>query len=186
MLQRVAFASGNLRNEVRQIMYSSYQAKKIIEKLCNNKMNSIKLWNIFVAVFMNSENSETSDSHILLLILSDKIDLKRSNKYVALSNLSIYHTWKDIKMSYKNNEFKISRQTWDEIFELLDGSYLVKDIQYYFKYIIKKHKTLADNPPIKIYGNIIENRITFKIKTRLYLQLLMPEPKKLFWTLKIT
>ena len=88
--------------------------------------------------------------------------------------------------TYKNNEFKISRQTWDEIFELLDGSYLVKDIQYYFKYIIKKHETLADNPPIKIYGNIIENRITFKIKTRLYLQLLMPGPKKLFWTLKIT
>ena len=100
MLQRVAFASGNLLNEIRQIMYSSYQAKEITKKLYNNKMNSIKLWNIFVTVFMNSENSETSDSHRLLLILSDKIDLKRSNKYVALSNLSIYHTWKDIQKQW--------------------------------------------------------------------------------------
>ena len=92
MLQRVAFASGNLLNEIRQIMYYFYQAKEITKKLYNNKMNSIKLRNIFVTVFMNSENSETSDSHRLLLILSDKIDLKRSNKYVALSNLSMYHT----------------------------------------------------------------------------------------------
>ena len=138
MLQRVAFASGNLLNEIRQIMYSFYQAKKITKKLYNSQMNSIKLWNMFVTVFVNSGNSETSDSHRLLLILSDKTDLKRSDKYVVLSNLSIYHTWKDIKMSYNNNEFKISRQTWDEIFELPDGSYLVKDIQYYSEWIYMK------------------------------------------------
>ena len=56
---------------------------------------------------MNSENSKTSDHHRLLLNLSDKINLKRSDQYVALSNLTIYYTWKSIKKSYKNNKFKI-------------------------------------------------------------------------------
>ena len=57
---------------------------------------------------MNSENSKTSNSCTLLLNLSDKLNLKRSAKYVAFSNLSIYYTWKNIKNSYKNNKFKIS------------------------------------------------------------------------------
>ena len=57
---------------------------------------------------MNSENSKTSDLHRLLLNLIDKINLSRSVKYVALSNLSIYYTWKNIKKSYKNNKFKVS------------------------------------------------------------------------------
>ena len=70
---------------------------------------------------MNSSNSETSDTHILLLYLSNKINLKTSEKYVALSNLSIYYTWKSFKKSYKNNEFGISGSTWNEEFELLDG-----------------------------------------------------------------
>ena len=58
--------------------------------------------------FMNSKNCQTSDVHILLLNLTNKINLKSSDKYVALSNHSIYYTWKNIKMSYKNNKFKIS------------------------------------------------------------------------------
>ena len=62
-------------------------------------------------IFMNSENSETSDPHRLLLNLTDKTNLKRSDKYVALSNLSIYYKWKNIKKSYKNNKFKISAPT---------------------------------------------------------------------------
>ena len=61
-----------------------------------------------VTIFMNSKNNETSDPHILLLNLTYKINLKRSDKYDALSNLSIYYTWKNIKKSYKNNKFKIS------------------------------------------------------------------------------
>ena len=73
-------------------------------------------------IFMNSENSKTSDPHRLLLNLTDKINLKRSDKYVALSSLSIYYTWKNTKRSYKNNEFKISALTWDKEFELPDGS----------------------------------------------------------------
>ena len=76
-------------------------------------------------IFMNSENSKTPDPHRLLINLSDKINLKRSDKYVALSNLSIYYIWKNIKQSYKNNKFKISAPTSNEDFELPDGSYLV-------------------------------------------------------------
>ena len=72
-------------------------------------------------IFMNSENSKTSDPHSLFLNLSDKINLKRSDKYVALSNLGIYNAWKNIKKSYKNNEFKLSAPTWNEEFELPDG-----------------------------------------------------------------
>ena len=89
-------------------------------------------------IFINSENSKTSDPYILLLNLTDKRNLKRSDKYVALSNLRIYYTWKNIKKSYKNNNFKISPPTWNEEIELPDGSYSVSYIQDYFEYIIKK------------------------------------------------
>ena len=84
---------------------------------------------------MNSENSKTSDPHRPLLNLLEKKNLKRSDKYVALSNLRIYYIWKKIKKSYKNDKFKTSFLTWNEEFELPDGSYSVSDIQYYFKYI---------------------------------------------------
>ena len=70
---------------------------------------------------MNSRNSKRSDPHILLLNLSDKTNLKRSNKYVALSNLGIFQIWGTTKKSYKNNKFKISAPTYNEEFELLDG-----------------------------------------------------------------
>ena len=133
---------------------------------------------------MNSENSKTSDPHRLLLNLTDKINLKRSDKYVALSNLSIYYTWKNIKNSYENNKFKISALTWNEGFELPDGSYSVSDIQDYFEYILKKHGEETVNPSIKIYINKIENRITFKIKTEYYLELLTPETMKLLGSTK--
>ena len=86
-------------------------------------------------IFMNCENSKTSEYNVLLLKLTDKLDLRRSQKTVALSNLSIYYTWKNIKRSYNNNKFKISAPTWNEKFELPDGSYSISDIQYYFKYI---------------------------------------------------
>ena len=93
-------------------------------------------------IFMNSENRETSDPHRLLLNLTDEINLKRSDKYVALSNLSIYYTWKNIKKSYKNNKFKISAPTWNEEFELPDGSYSVSDMQDYFKCTLKNMRQL--------------------------------------------
>ena len=81
--------------------------------------------------FMNSENSKTSDPHRLLLNLTDKKDLRRNYKYIALSNFSIYYTWKTIKMSYKNNKFKIPAPTWNEEFELPDRSYSTPDIRNY-------------------------------------------------------
>ena len=73
---------------------------------------------------MNSKKSKTSNSHRLILNLSGKINLKRSDKYVALSNLSIYYTWKNMKNSYKNNKFKITAPTWNEKFELPGIIYL--------------------------------------------------------------
>ena len=97
---------------------------------------------------MNSENRKISDPHRLLLNLTDKINLKRSDKYVVLSNLSIYYTWKNIKKSYKNNKFKISAPTWNEEFELPDILYQI------FKTILsissKKHHTVTENASIMI------------------------------------
>ena len=136
------------------------------------------------AIFMNSENSKTSDHHKLLPNLTDKIDLRRKDKYTALSNLSIYYTWKNIKQSYKNNKFKISAPTWNEEFELPDGSYSISDIQDYFEYILKKHGEKTVNPSIRMYINKIENRITFKIKTGYCLELLTPETMKLLGSTK--
>ena len=63
-------------------------------------------------------------------------------------NLSIYYSWKKIKSTYSNNKFKISAPTWNDKFDLPDGSYSISDIQDYFEYIFKKHKTIADNPPV--------------------------------------
>ena len=130
-------------------------------------------------IFMNSENSRTSAYHVLVPKLADKLDLRRGQKSVALSNLSIYCTWKNIKSSYKNNKSKLSAPSWSDEFELPDGSYTISDIQDYFEYIPKRHSENIDNPSIKIYVNKIENRITFKIKKGYYLELLTPETVKL-------
>ena len=85
---------------------------------------------------MNSENSKTSNPYRLLLNLLDKINLKRNDKYVALSNLSIYYTWKNIEKVIQKNKFKISDPTWNEKFDLPDGLYSVSDIHDYFECIL--------------------------------------------------
>ena len=136
-------------------------------------------------IFMNSENSRTSDYYVLVLKLADKLDQRRGQKSVALSNLSIYYTWKNIKSSYKNNKFKIFAPAWNDEFELPDGSYSTSDIQHYFEYIIKKHNGSVDNPSIKIYVNKIENRVTFKIRNGYYLELLTPETMNYLEGLKV-
>ena len=130
-------------------------------------------------IFMNSENSKTSEPHILKLKLTDKLDLRLDKKVIALSNLSIYYTWNNIKSSYNNNKFKISAPTWNEEFTLPDGSYSISDIQDYFEYIFKKHGENINNPLVRTYVNTIKNRITFEIKTGYYLELLTPETMKL-------
>ena len=92
-----------------------------------------------VTIFMNSDNRKTTKPHVLALKLTKKLDLRIGKKVIALSNLSIYYTWKNIKSSYNNNKFKISAPTWNDEFELPDGSYSVSDIENCFEYILKKH-----------------------------------------------
>ena len=88
-------------------------------------------------IFMSSESSKISKPHVLVLKLTNKLDLSMGKQVISLSNLSIYYTWKNMKSSYNNNKFKISAPTWNDEFELLDGSYSVSDIQDYFEYIKK-------------------------------------------------
>ena len=94
---------------------------------------------------MNSENSKTSKPHVLLLKFTNKLNLRIGEKILALSNLSIYYTWKNIKISYNNNKFKLSAPTWNDKFELPDGSYSASNIQDYFEYILKKHGEILIN-----------------------------------------
>ena len=68
-------------------------------------------------IFVNSENGKTSKPHVLILELTDKLDLRIVKKSDALSILSIYYTWKVIKSSYNNNKFKLSAPTWSDKFE---------------------------------------------------------------------
>ena len=107
------------------------------------------------------------------------MNLKNSNKNIALANLSIYYTWKNIKSEYNNNKFKIHAPSWNDEFNLANGSYSVSEIQDYFECIIKKHETIADNPPVQIYVNKIKNRIVFKIKAGYKLELLTEETMQL-------
>ena len=103
---------------------------------------------------------------------------------MALANLSIYYTWKNIKSEYNSNKFKISALTWNETFDLPDGFYSIDDIQDYFEFIIKKHETLTANLPVEIYPNKIKNRIVFKIKTGYKLELLTLETMRLLGSTK--
>ena len=130
-------------------------------------------------IFINSENSRTLQPHIFILKLVNKLDLRIGEKVIALSNLSIYYIPKNKKGTYNDNKLKISASTWNDEFELPDGSYSVSDIQDYFEYILKKHGENVDNPSIQIYVNKIENRITFKIKNGYSLELLTKETMKL-------
>ena len=117
-------------------------------------------------IFMNTENSKTN------------------NKNIGLVNLNIRYTWKNIKSDYNNNKFKISAPTWNDTFDLPNGSYSISDIQDYFEFINKKHETLIEYPSIQIYPNKIKNRIVFKVKTGYKLELLSPETMKLLESTK--
>ena len=134
--------------------------------------------------FMNTKNSKTNKSYKFKYDLIDKLDLRNSNKSMALANLSIYYTWKNIKSIHNNNKFKISAPTWNETFDLPDGSYNISEIQDYIEYIIKKHETIGENAPILIYANTINNRIVFKIKSRYNLELLSKETMQLLGSTK--
>ena len=135
-------------------------------------------------IFMITQNSTTNKPHRFKLDLTDKLNLKNPNKNMALANLSIYYTWKNIKSEYNNNKFKFSAPTWNDTFDLPDGSYSVSDIHDYLEFIMKKHETLTENPPIQIYPNKIKNRIVFKINNGYKLELLTPETMNLLGSTK--
>ena len=136
------------------------------------------------AFFMNSRNSKTNETNRFKYDLIDKLDLKNPNKNMVLANLSIYYTWENVKSTYSNNKFKILAPTWNETFDLPDGSYNISEIQDYIEYIIKKHVTIGETVPILIYANTINNRIVFKIKSRYKLELLSKETMKLLGSTK--
>ena len=125
---------------------------------------------------MNSKNSKTNEPYKFKYDLIDKLDFKNLNKNMALANLSIYYTWKNVKSTYNNNKFKIPAPTWNETFDLPDESYNISEIQDYVEYIIKKHET--------IYANTINNTIVFKIKSGYKLELLSKETMKLLGSTK--
>ena len=97
-------------------------------------------------IFMNTKISKTNEPHKFVLNFSQRLDLRSSDKHVAFQNLSIYYTWKNIRKHYKNNKLKIIATTWNDEFELPDGSYAVSDTQDYIEFIIKKHETLTTIP----------------------------------------
>ena len=134
---------------------------------------------------MKTKNSKINQSNKFIYQFTDKLNLKTpNNKNIGLVNLSIYYTWKNIKSEYNNNKFKISAPTWNDTFDLPDGSYSISDIQDYFEFIINKYETLAENSAIQIYPNKIKNRIIFKVKTGYKLELLSPETMKLLGSTK--
>ena len=135
-------------------------------------------------ILMNTENSKTNEPHRFRLSLADKVNLKDPSKNMALANLSTYYTWKNIKSAYSNSKLKVSAPSWNDEFDLPDGSYSIEDIQDYIEFIIKKHETLAKNPAIQIYQNKIKKRIVFKVKTGCKLELLSPETMKLLESTK--
>ena len=110
------------------------------------------------------KKSKTSKQRVLIFKFTDKLDLRRGENRIALSNFNIYYTWTNIKSSYNNNKFKISAPTWNDKFELPDGSYSVSDIQDYFEYILKKHGENIDNPSVKIYVNRIKIELNSELK----------------------
>ena len=122
---------------------------------------------------MNTENSKTNEPHRFILSLGDKVNLKDPSKNMALANLSTYYTWKNIKSAYSNSKLKVSAPSWNDEFDLPDGSYSIEDIQDYIEFIIKKHETLAKNPAIQIYQNKIKKKNCFQSKNRMQIRIII-------------
>ena len=90
---------------------------------------------------------------------------------MALVNLNIYYTWKNIKSEYNKKKFKVSAPTWNDTFDLPDRSYSIADIQDYFEFIIRKHETLTENPAVQIYVNKIKTELFSKYKNGLQIRI---------------
>ena len=110
---------------------------------------------------MNTGNSKANEPHKFALNLSQRLHLRSSNERVVLHSLSIQYTWEKLRKQYKNNKLEIIAPTWNNKFELTDGSYSVLDIQDYIEYIIKKREMLTKISPIHIYINRNNNRLVF-------------------------
>ena len=133
-------------------------------------------------IFMNTENSKTSEPNRFKLDLTDKINLKNPKKNMALALFKyLLHLEKH---QVRIQQQQISAPAWNKTFNLPDGSDSIKDIQDYFEFTIKKHETLTEDPPVKIYPNKIKKRIAFKIKTSYKLELLTPEAMRLLGSTK--
>ena len=130
-------------------------------------------------MLINTENSKTNEPHRFVLTLSQILDLRSSNKYVPLQNLSFYYTWKNIRKQYKSSKPKIIAPTWNDEFELTDGSYSVRYSRLY-RYIIRKHEILTTIPPTHVCINRINNRLAFKIKDGYKLEFQTPETMNSF------
>ena len=131
-------------------------------------------------IFMNTGNIKTDEPHKFVLNLSQRLDLRNSNKHVALQNLSIYYTLENIRKQYKNNRLKIIAPAWNDESELPDGSYSVSDILNYIKYIIKNYEKLTAISPVNVYANRINNILIFKTKDGYTLEFQTPETMRLF------
>ena len=126
-------------------------------------------------IFRNSENNKTSKPNVLILKLTDKLDLRRGEKGIALSNISIYYTWKAHTIII-NLKYQLQHGVINSNYQIDHILYhIFKIICVYIICILRKRNENIDNPSIKIYVNKIENRITFKIKTGCYLVLLTTE-----------
>ena len=136
----------------------SLAENKIKKTRLNNYCQNIRMGTIFI----NRENNKTNESHKFVLNLSQRLDIRSSDKLAALQNLSIYYTWKNIRKQYKNNKLKIIAPTWNDEFELPED---------YIEFIIKKHETLTTIPPIHAYINRIHNILMFQIKDGYKLEL---------------
>ena len=128
---------------------------------------------------MNTANSKTKHSNKFVYNFTGKLNLKNPNKNIALAKLSIHYPWKNVKSDHNNKKFKISVPTWNDTFDVPDGSYSIAPLQNCFEYIIKKHETIHKVSPVLIYVNEINNRIVFKIKSGYKLELLSKETMKL-------
>ena len=127
-------------------------------------------------IFMTTENSATNEPHRFRINLRDKINLKVPHRHLALSSASLYYTWKNVTKAAGNGKFKIKTGTWEEEFELPEGSYSVADVNGYFQYIIKKHTT--DTDLLSVFVNRILNRVAFKMKSGVSLELMNDATKR--------
>ena len=130
---------------------------------------------------MNTENSKTNEPLKFVLILPQTLDLKNSDKYLALQYLSIYYTWESITQHYKNNKIKIIAPTWNYEFELLEAFYSVPDIQNYIEYILKN---MNHYPKALLFILTSTGFIMLKVKDGYKLELHKPETMKLFGSTK--